>query len=128
MTQLFDFQSFAYARQFADNVFKAQAMVLQGLEQAVALQLGAVEQQTRSAADFLAAVGDARDPDKARSLWDRGVALSRAQAEQAVVLAQGMVAVGRRTAESIGALAQPVQAANDAPAASAAAGRKAAAK
>jgi len=124
MTQPFDFQAFAYARQFADNAFKAQALMLKTLEQATSLQLGALEQQSRSATDFLLAAGELRDADGLRGLWDKGVALGRAQAEQTVVLSQGLAAVGRQTAESIGALAQPMQAANDA----VASGRKAAAK
>jgi hypothetical protein len=128
MTQQIDSQVFAYAKQFADNAFKAQALMLKGLEQAAGLQLGALEQQSRSAADFLLAAGELRDAEGLRGLWDKGVAFSRAQAEQAVVLTQGLVAVGRQTAESLGALAQPLQAANDAVAATAASGRKTAAK
>jgi hypothetical protein len=128
MTQQIDTQVFAYARQFADSAFKAQALVLKGLEQAAGLQLGTLEQQSRSAAEFLFAAGELRDADGLRGLWDKGVALSRAQTEQAVALTQGLVAVGRQTAESLGALVQPLQAANDAVAATAAATRKAAAK
>jgi hypothetical protein len=128
MTQQIDTQVFAYARQFADNAFKAQALVLKGLEQAAGLQLGALEQQSRSAAEFLLAAGELRDADGLRGLWDKGVALGRAQTEQAVVLTQSLVAVGRQTAESLGSLAQPLQAANDAVAATAAGSRKAAAK
>ena len=128
MTQQIDTQVFAYARQFADNAFKAQALMLKGLEQAAGLQLGTLEQQSRSAAEFLLAAGELRDADSLRGLWDKGVALSRAQTEQAVALTQGLVAVGRQTAESLGALVQPLQAANDAVAATAAATRQAAAK
>jgi hypothetical protein len=129
MTQQIDTQVFAYARQFADNAFKAQALMLKGLEQAAGLQLGALEQQTRSTAEFLLAAGELRDADGLRGLWDKGVALGRAQAEQAVVLTQNLVTVGRQTAESLGALAQPLQqAANDAVAATAASSRKTAAK
>jgi len=126
MTQAFDSQVFTYARQFADNAFKAQALLLKGFEQAASLQLGALEQQSRSAAEFFTAAGELRDPDGLRGLWDKGVALGRAQAEQTVVLTQGLVAVGQQTAESLGALAQPMQAANDAVAATS--NRKAAAK
>lgn len=126
MTKPFDFEVFAYARQFADNAFKAQALVLQGLGQATGLQLGALEQQSRSTADFLLAAGDARDPEALRGLWDKGVALGRVQAEQAVALSQSLAAVGRQTAESLGALVLPLAAANDAVAATAAGGRKAA--
>jgi len=128
MTKPYDFQVFAYARQFADNAFKAQALVFKGLEQAAALQLGALEQHSRSAADFLLAAGEARDPDALRGLWDKGVALGRVQAEQAVSLSQGLAAVGRQTAESLGALAQPFAAANDAVASNVAGGRKTAAR
>ncbi|HEV2540817.1 MAG TPA: phasin family protein [Frateuria sp.] len=128
MTQQIDTQVFAYARQFADSAFKAQALVLKGLEQAAGLQLGTLEQQSRSAAEFLLAAGELRDADGLRGLWDKGVALSRAQTEQAVALTQSLAAVGRQTAESLGALVQPLQAANDAVAATAAATRKAAAK
>jgi hypothetical protein len=128
MTKPFDSQVFAYARQFADNAFKAQALVLKGLEQAAGLQLGALEQHSRSAADFLLATSDARDPEGLRGLWDKGVALGRAQAEQTVALTQNLAAVGRQTVESLGALVQPLAAANDAAAASAAGTRKTAAK
>ena len=128
MTTLFDSQTFAYARQFADNAFKAQTLVLKGLEQAAGLQLGALEQHSRSAADFLLAASDARDPEALRGLWDKGVALSRAQAEQAVALTQNLAAIGRQTVESFGTLVQPLAAANDAVAANVAGGRKAAAK
>lgn len=127
MTQQFDPQVFAYAKQFADNAFRAQALMLKGMEQAAGLQLGVLEQQSRSASDFLLAAAELRDPDGLRGLWDKGVALGRAQAEQAVALSQGLVAVGRQTAESIGALAQ-LQPANDAVAASVANARKATAK
>lgn len=126
MTQQFDSQVFASAKQFADSAFRAQATVLRGLEQVANLQLGVLEQQSRSATDFLIAAGETRDAEGLRGLWDKGVAFGRAQAEQAVALTQGLVAVGRQTAESLGALAQPLQAANGAVAPSAA--RKAAAK
>jgi hypothetical protein len=127
MTKPLDSQMFVYARQFADSAFKAQALVLQGLEQVAALQLGALEQHSRSAADFLLTAGEARDPEALRGLWDKGVALGRAQAEQAVSLSQSLAAVGRQTVESLGALA-PLAAANDAVAANAAGGRKSAAR
>lgn len=128
MTKPFESPVFAYARQFADNAFKAQALVLKGLEQAAGLQLGALEQHSRSAADFLLAAGEARDPEALRGLWDKGVALGRVQAEQTVALTQNLAAVGRQTAESLNALVQPLAAANDAVAANGADGRKAAAR
>jgi len=128
MTKPFDSQVFDYARQFADSAFKAQALMLKGFEQAAGLQLGALEQHSRSAADFLLAASDARDPEALRSLWDKGVALGRVQAEQAVALTQHLAAVGRQTVESLGALARPLAAANDAVAANTTGGRKTAAR
>ena len=128
MNKPFDSQMFAYARQFADNAFKAQALVLKGLEQTVGLQLAALEQHSHAAADFLLTAGEARDPEALRGLWDKGVALSRAQAEQGVALSQNLAAVGRQTVESFGAMVQPLTAANDAVAANAAAARKTSAR
>lgn len=126
MNTSFDNQPFAFAKQFADNAFKAQAALLQGLEQMASLQLGAIEQQSRSTTEFFAAAGELRDPDGLRTLWDKGVALSRTQTEQAVALSQRLVAIGRQTAEAMSVVAQPVSAANDAAVAPGA--RKAAAK
>jgi len=124
MTQ-FNQQMFAYAKQFTDHAFKAQAVVLKSLEQAAELQLGAWERQTRSTSEFLVATTELRDAEGVRGLWDKGMALGRVQAEQAAALTQGLVAVGRQTAESLGALVQAPPAVNDA---AAGAGRKVAGK
>lgn len=127
MTQQMNNQIFAYAKQFTDNAFKAQAAVLKGLEQVAALQLGAFEKQSQAVGDFLAVAAEARDAESLRGVWEKGVALSREGTEQAVALTKDVVALNQKIAESLGALAQEQQAANDsvAPAASA---RKTAAK
>jgi len=123
MTQHFNQQMFAYAKQFTDHALKAQAVMLKSLEQTAELQLGAWERQSRSTAEFLVAATELRDAEGMRGLWDKGVALGRVQAEQAAALTQGLVAVGRQTAESLGALVPMQPAANEAVAG---AGRKAA--
>lgn len=115
MTQQLNNQIFAYAKQFADNAFRAQSVALQGLEQVTALQLGAIEKQSRTAADFFAGATEARDADGLRSLWEKGVALNRENAERAVAVSQEIFAVTQKTAESLNALVQEQQqAANDA--------------
>lgn len=128
MTQQLNTQVFAYAKQFADNAFKAQSLALKGLEQVAELQLKAFEQQARSAADYVAQATEVRDLEALRGLWEKGANLSRDQAEQAAAVGRDILAVSQKTAESLGALAQAQQqAANDAVAAPAA-GKKAAAK
>ncbi|KRE94437.1 hypothetical protein ASG87_17690 [Frateuria sp. Soil773] len=129
MTQQLNNQIFAYAKQFTDNAFRAQAVALKGIEQVAALQLGALEKQSRNAADFFAGAVEARDADGLRGLWEKGVALNREAAERAVAVGQEIFAVTQKTAESLNALAQEQQqAANDAVAPVAAAVKKAAAK
>lgn len=123
MMQQFSQQMFTYAKQFTDHAFKAQAVVLKSLEQAAELQLSAWEHQSRSTSEFLVATTELRDAEGLRGLWDKGVTLGRVQAEQAAALSQGLAAVGRQTAESLGTLVQARPAANDAVAG---AGRKAA--
>lgn len=128
MTQQLNNQVFAYAKQFADNAFKAQAAVLKGMEQIVALQLGAFEQQSRTAADFFTVASEARDADSLRGVWEKGVAMSREGAEQAATLTRDVVALNQKIAESLGALAQDQQAANEAVVPNAAPAKKAAVK
>jgi hypothetical protein len=129
MTQQLNNQVFAYAKQFADNAFRAQSVALKGLEQVAALQLSALEKQSRTTADFFAGAADARDIDGFRGLWEKGVALSRENAERAVAVTQEVIAVTQKTAESLSALAQEQQqAASDAVAPVTAAVKKAASK
>jgi hypothetical protein len=128
MTQQLNTQVFAYAKQFADNAFKAQSLALKGLEQVTELQLKAFEQQARTAADFVAQASEARDIEALRGLWEKGASLSRDHAEQTVAVSRDIFAVTQKTAESLAALAQAQQqAANDA-VATPAAGKKTAAK
>ncbi len=126
MTQQTNNQVFAYAKQFTDNAFKAQAAMLKGMEQLATLQLGALEQQTRTATEFFTVASEARDADSFRGVWEKGVALSREGAEQAASLTRDVVALNQKVAESLVALAQDQQAANEAVAPAAA--KKAAAK
>jgi hypothetical protein len=129
MTQQLNTQVFAYAKQFADNAFKAQSLALKGLEQVTELQLKAFEQQARNTADFVAQATEVRDLEALRGLWEKGASLSRDHAEQAVAVSREIIAVTQKTAESLSALAQAQQqAANDAVAAAPAAAKKAAAK
>ena len=129
MTQQLNVQVFAYAKQLTDNAFKAQSVALKGLEKIAELQIKALEKQSQVAADFIAEALETRDAEGLRTLWEKGTALSRENAERAVAVTQEIIAVTQKTAESLTALAQEQQqAANDAVAAPAAAVKKAVAK
>lgn len=128
MTQQFNAQIFAYAKQLTDNAFKAQSVALKGLEKVAELQMKALEKHSQVTADFITEAFEARDVDGLRGLWEKGAALSRENAERAVAVTQEIIAVTQKTAESLNALAQEQQqAANDAAAAPVAAVKKAAA-
>lgn len=128
MTQQFNAQIFAYAKQLTDNAFKAQSVALKGLEKVAELQMKALEKHSQVTADFITEAFEARDVDGLRGLWEKGTALSRENAERAVAVTQEIIAVTQKTAESLNALAQEQQqAANDAVAAPVAAVKKAAA-
>lgn len=128
MTQQFNAQVFAYAKQLTDSAFKAQSVALKGLEKVAELQIRALEKHSQVTADFITEAFEARDVDGLRSLWEKGTALSRENAERAVAVTQEIIAVTQKTAESLNALAQEQQqAANDAVAAPVAAVKKAAA-
>lgn len=121
MTQQLNTQVFAYAKQLSDSAFKAQSLALKGLEQVVELQIKALEKQSQVTADFITEALETRDADALRTLWEKGAAVSRDNAERAVTVTQEIIAVTQKTAESLSALVQEQQqAANDAVAAPAA--------
>ncbi|WP_267225435.1 phasin family protein [Dyella silvae] len=127
MTQQLNTQVFAYAKQLADSAFKAQSVALKGLEKIAELQIKALEKQAESSAAFISEAFETRDIDGLRTLWEKGTAASRENAERAVAVTQEIIAVTQKTAESLGALVQEQQqAANDAVAAPVAAVKKAA--
>jgi hypothetical protein len=127
MTQQLNTQVFAYAKQLADSAFKAQAVALKGLEKVAELQIKALEKQAESAAEFISDAFETRDIDGLRTLWEKGTAASRENAERAVAVTQEIIAVTQKTAESLSALAQEQQqAVNDAVVAPVAAVKKAA--
>ena len=128
MTQQFNVQVFAYAKQLTDNAFKAQSVALKGWEKIAELQIKALEKQSQVTADFIAEALETRDAEGLRTLWEKGTTLNRENAERAVAVTQEIIAVTQKTAESLTALAQEQQqAANDAVAAPVAAVKKAAA-
>jgi hypothetical protein len=121
MTTQFNNQFFAYTKQAAEGAFKAQSLALKSLETVATLQLKALEQQALASSAFVAEALEARDADALRSLWEKGSALGREQAERAVAVSQEILAVTQKAAESLQALVQEQrQAANDAVAAPAA--------
>src|SRR6185312_9665013 len=77
MTQQFNNQLFAYAKQFTDSAFKAHSLALKGLEKVAELQLKALEEQTKVSAEFVAEAMETRDVDGLRGLWEKGSSLSR---------------------------------------------------
>ena len=128
MTQQLNNQLFAFTKQFTDSAFKAQSLALKGLETVAALQLRALEEQSKVSAEFVAEAMETRDVNGLRGLWEKGTSLSRENAERAVAVSQEVLAITQKTAESLNALVQEQrQAANDAVAAPVAA-KKAAAK
>ena len=129
MTQQLNNQLFAFTKQFTDSAFKAQSLALKGLETVAALQLKALEEQSKLSAEFVAEAMETRDANGLRSLWEKGTSLSRDNAERAVAVSQEVIAVGQKTAESLSALVQEQrQAANDAVSAPVTSSKKAAAK
>lgn len=128
MTQQLNAQVFAYAKQLTENAFKAQSVAFKGLEKIAELQFQALEKQSQVASDYIADALETRDIEGLRTLWEKGSALSRENAERAVAVTQEIIAVTQKTAESLTALAQEQQqAANDAVSAPVAAVKKAAA-
>lgn len=115
MIETWQKQAFAFGKQFADTAFKAQNAVLKGFEQISDAQLKALQAQTEATAAFVAESADVRDADAARALWNKGLDVARANAEQGYVAGQQVAAVVLKTADALGELARAqLKAANEA--------------
>lgn len=115
MTFDFNNQSFAFAKQFTDNMFRAQSLALQGAETVAALQYKALEKQAALSSALFTEAMETRDMNGFQTLWEKSTSLGRDNAERAAATSQEIFAVTQKTAESLNALAQEQQqAANDA--------------
>lgn len=99
-------QVFNYAQQFTEAAFKAHSAVLKGIQDAVALQFKAIEQQAQTAADLTDDVLETRDAEGLRSLFEKSAEVHREQLERGISLAQDLYGVAQGTAETLGSLAR----------------------
>ena len=93
------------SRQFADNAAQANRLLLQNAENAFALQLATLEENTNAAFAFIGEVVEARDFDALKTVWPKGLQVARETAERNVGTAQEVFGNALKAGETIGRIA-----------------------
>lgn len=110
MTRASSRQWFGEARRYADTAFRAQSLLAGGLRQMVALQMAAIEAQSRSVAECMVDALALRDGDRLQGVMDKSGRLGQLQLERSAQVQQDMLAVARQMTASLAGLASPAAA------------------
>jgi hypothetical protein len=94
------------SRQFADNAAQANRLLLQNAENAFALQLAVLEENTNAAFAFIGEVVEARDFDALKTVWPKGLQVARESVERNVGTAQEVFGNSLKAGEAIGRIAK----------------------
>jgi len=94
------------SRQLADTAAQANRLLLQNAENAFALQLAAIEENTNAAFAFIGEVVEARDFDALKTVWPKGLQVARETAERNVGTAQEVFGNSLKAGEAIGRIAK----------------------
>ena len=94
------------SRQFADNAAQANRLLLQNAENAFALQLATLEDNTNAVFAFIGEVVEARDFDALKTVWPKGLQVAREGIERNVGTAQEVFGNSLKAGETLGRIAK----------------------
>ena len=108
-------QFLALSKQAAETFLKANAIVVDGFEKLIEIQLKTIEDRVKVATDLMGQAGEVRDFEAARAAWPKSVGLVKDSAEKFYATSQEVTGVLTKTGEAFGLLFKgTVDAANDA--------------
>ena len=94
------------SRQFADNAAVTNRLILENAENAFALQLATLEDNTNAAFAFIGEVVEVRDADALKTVWPKGLQVAREAVERNVGTAQEVFGNTLKAGEAIGRIAK----------------------
>ena len=107
-------QMITMSKQFAQNMQKANELVLANAESTLALQLKTFEERMNANLAFWGAAAESRDAEGVQAVLPKGVQLLKDNAERIYQTSQEIIAGNLKTSEAIAELIKGnVQAAND---------------
>ncbi len=107
-------QFLALSKQAAETFIKANAIVVDGFEKLMDIQLKTIEDRVKVATDLMGQAGEVKDFDAARASFPKSVNLVKDSAEKFYATSQEVTGVLVKTGEAFGQLFKgTVEAAND---------------
>ena len=107
-------QFLALSKQAAETFIKANAIVVDGFEKLMDIQLKTIEDRVKVATDLMGQAGEVKDFDAARASFPKSVNLVKDSAEKFYATSQEVTSVLVKTGEAYGQLFKgTVEAAND---------------
>ena len=99
-------QALAFSKSFADTMFKANSLAVEGFERITSLQLKTLENRVAATVEFWSEAAEVRDFDGLKTIFPKGVSLAKETTEKLYANGQEVLNVAVKTGEAIGQLAK----------------------
>jgi phasin family protein len=102
------------SKNFADAMFKAHSVAIEGFERITELNLKTLENRMSATSEFLSEATEVRDFEGFKTLWPKSVNLVKESSEKLYSNTQEVVGIALKTNEALGQMAKGgFEAAND---------------
>ena len=107
-------QALAFSKSFADTMFKANSLAVEGFERITSLQLKTLENRVAATVEFWSEAAEVRDFDGLKTIFPKGVSLAKETTEKLYANGQEVFSVAVKTSEALGQLAKgSIESANE---------------
>jgi phasin family protein len=107
-------QALAFSKSFADTMFKANSLAVEGFERITSLQLKTLENRVAATVEFWSEAAEVRDFDGLKTIFPKGVSLAKETTEKLYANGQEVFSLAVKTSEALGQLAKgSIESANE---------------
>jgi len=99
-------QALAFSKTFADTMFKANSLAVEGFERITSLQLKTLENRVAATVEFWSEAAEVRDFDGLKTIFPKGVSLAKETTEKLYANGQEVFSLAVKTSEALGQLAK----------------------
>ena len=107
-------QALAFSKSFADTMFKANNLAVEGFERITSLQLKTLENRVAATVEFWSEAAEVRDFDGLKTIFPKGVSLAKETTEKLYANGQEVFSLAVKTSEALSQLAKgSIESANE---------------
>ena len=107
-------QALAFSKSFADTMFKANSLAVEGFERITSLQLKTLENRVAATVEFWSEAAEVRDFDGLKTIFPKGVSLAKETTEKLYANGQEVFSLAVKTSEALGQLTKgSIESANE---------------